>query len=1780
MSTERLNTWKNFLQNKKSFVKFGKWSAVVLSIFLFGFLFVNYVIPVLAATTTSNNNAPAQTIATDETDFLVMDFNLIVGSDSVLGGQTPTGGTATVDDIDGDWTTIHYYDAVGGGTWNAAADWLGTDDDNDNVYTSAVDTVIDCDGTATATAGACAAHSAGDALTAVETADKLCTNSATTPTIVFIDNNGACVYNLADDAANILLGVPVEANDYGDPINGQGWAFVDGGGGAFGQGEDLYLENVAGSLTYSAAADTPIAGANPSAGTVITSAAGASPAAWKLDSIDAAPGGAWNAAADSILIDADDNDYYLDKLTAITADLHADSTINALEDTTSIEFWLDAGAAGFQGEGVDTLLGTAETDTAYDSGGSGWYISGLSQALLAGTNRIFVSMTLNGTASDGEKVKVNVPTKSDSGEDKTFALGDTGIFLSSRVLGNVVNTNSMTVDAVLPTLDSVSIESDNINPTYAKVNDTVTITFVSSESIQTPTVNIDGNAADDITNTGGNTWTATRQMQTGDTEAVIGFTIDFTDLAGNDGIQVSATTDLSSVTFDETQPTVLIVDSDGDTYNTGTVSPHTITVTFLEDVSQPTIFVDLDAQTVTDCGDAFATTWCFDYTVPPITETSPTTIIITEAADLAGNTMDPDATHTFAVDTVLPTVLIVDSDGLTYNAASLDPTVTVTFSEDVSIPTISVGPDGGAQAVDDCSDEDETTWCFTYSLPSVDLTEETITINGAADLSANVMDEDATHTFDVDTVLPTVAAVNVNDASLSDADAGAGNFIVTVDFSETMGATAPTITFSPDVVDSGTLTNCGGVWTDGNTYTYTCDVVDVGETQTDVDIQVSDAQDVAGNTMDADLLSGADKFAVDTENPTVTSITPNLLTIAEADAGAGTFTVAVVYSEAMDGGSPPTITFSPDVEDSGTLALSSGSWTDVGTYTVVYDVADVDETQTVDINVVDATDVVGNTQQTGSSTTAFSVDTVRPTVDTVSSDGATYYEGTSSPVTITVTFLEDVSQPTILVGADEQTVTDCGDADATTWCFDYTVPAPTDATETITISAAADLAGNVMDEDATHNFDVDTVKPEISGLNVNDNLLTDGDQGAGNFILTLDFSETMDTGTAPTITFSPDVGTTLINCIGDWTNGDTYVDTCEVADANVAVPSVDIQVSGATDVVGNTMEDDLVTGAGAFIIDTENPTVTFIVPSLLTIAESGVGTGTFSVAIVYSEAMDPFSTPTITFSPDVEASGTLTLNAGLSGWTDGNTYTAVYDVADVNETQTVDINVVGATDFVGNTQQAGLSSAAFSVDMVPPEMTIIYPTLNAITGTAFTAEVTTDENANCRYNLDLDAAYGDMTGFTSTDTTTHTLDLTGLSGGTHRIYVRCQDTAGNDVVDAETVSWTVDTSLPTLSQPLVNSALNPIVNSNPTISNVVAVSPLSLLIDANFYIDSTSGEGTSCAAGDGTFDENSEQIVCTLTSDQWDALSEGQHYIFIDASNANGVSAFAIAAFYKDTLPPLIEIMDPWDGTTVGSTNPSISFTILDNARINSNSIAITLDDGETSTPLAFNPLRDPETGNGCMVGSISDVGISSVNGAPYPVGHVLLCDYRLNNSETLIDGDTYTMTISVSDYAGNSGVLLLGPPPLTTSSPAEIIFTVDTTRVINASLIASDTNGVADGTYANGWSFTFNISTGTGGNAVRFRMDDWQDSYGHHFPVFNYTKMVYYANDTGTQKVYWVNNTYDETQPLYPLQDVDSGTDGTQGNITVYVSIPIGTTAGSYSTSYGVGLYNLGGPE
>ncbi|MES2023148.1 MAG: peptidoglycan-binding domain-containing protein [Patescibacteria group bacterium] len=143
-------------------------------------------------------------------------------------------------------------------------------------------------------------------------------------------------------------------------------------------------------------------------------------------------------------------------------------------------------------------------------------------------------------------------------------------------IGTSPTVNVVGSDITPPMLSPISISSNNTNSTsMAKVGNDVTLTFTADDTINTPTVTIAGHSVTPI-NTSGNTWSATYTMISGDTEGVVPFTIDATDLASNP-TSTTSTTDASTVTFDKTAPSISNVSA--------TPSTTTATITWTTDTS-------------------------------------------------------------------------------------------------------------------------------------------------------------------------------------------------------------------------------------------------------------------------------------------------------------------------------------------------------------------------------------------------------------------------------------------------------------------------------------------------------------------------------------------------------------------------------------------------------------------------------------------------------------------------------------------------------------------------------------------------------------------------------------------------------------------------------------------------------------------------------------------------------------------------------------------------------------------------------------------------------------------------------------------------------------------------------------------------------------------------------------------------------------------------------------------------------------------------------------------
>ena len=177
--------------------------------------------------------------------------------------------------------------------------------------------------------------------------------------------------------------------------------------------------------------------------------------------------------------------------------------------------------------------------------------------------------------------------------------------------GNAASTtqNNNTVslyDETAPSLTSVSIRSNNSNTSYAKAGNTVTLTITPSETINEPTVDFES-GDNQITNfvsysTGtGNIRTASYVVSGSDTNGLVSFTIKYTDLAFNSGVDINAVTDLTSVTIDVVDPSMEVVsiesNNDKDTSYAKAGNTVTLTMKASETINEPTVVFYSDQDT-------------------------------------------------------------------------------------------------------------------------------------------------------------------------------------------------------------------------------------------------------------------------------------------------------------------------------------------------------------------------------------------------------------------------------------------------------------------------------------------------------------------------------------------------------------------------------------------------------------------------------------------------------------------------------------------------------------------------------------------------------------------------------------------------------------------------------------------------------------------------------------------------------------------------------------------------------------------------------------------------------------------------------------------------------------------------------------------------------------------------------------------------------------------------------------------------------------------------------
>ncbi|MEK7514769.1 MAG: Ig-like domain-containing protein [Patescibacteria group bacterium] len=1083
---------------------------------------------------------------------------------------------------------------------------------------------------------------------------------------------------------------------------------------------------------------------------------------------------------------------------------------------------------------------------------------------------------------------------------------------------------TVTIDGTRPTLTSVSIASNHVNTAFAQTGSVATLTFTSSESIGAPTVTIAGNPA--LVAGGPTNWTATYTFAGTEAEGVVPFSVTFSDVNGNAAAAaVTATTNSSSVTYDETIPTISSITTK-DANGNGSVDTATIVFDAAVDgstFSAGNFTIGGSAATGITTGTADDNT--FDVTIAPEivgTDVKQVTYTAGSGADLAGNLLASVANGDEAeTDGASPVMISAETTSTT--------TVNVTFSEDLN-GTTDAASDFTVAGVT-VSGTSELAGVITLTTSAFG-TGDTLLItmsalgNGVQDSVGNIspLGQTITPTDNVDPVITSVTSTTSNGSynnpdvinitvNFSEAITSSVNFIVTLD---TTGSCSFAVT-------SATSGSCNYTIADGEN---SADLTTTGITGT--------AADLASNAM-ASFVPGSNLAAnaaiiVDTTEPVVSAIvlSPNGLH------GVGDAVTITITADAA-GYTASAVTVNG-------VAVTAYNDAGAGTYTATYTIVEGNTDRasgTVPASVA-LVDAAGNVNVAYTTVTA----------NTVAVDANT-------PAAPIPTLLDPINAGNVTA----VTITGTGEANASlAWSINddnALTPAVTgvgtvDGLGAISISGInvssldddLDLTLSITQTDAAGNTSAagtdtalkDTVIPTLPAGNIVGATI----QGANDTIV-ITFSEPViaHDGTWSTNEFSaiesPD-GTAL-NLTGanfsysgsalTITLAESATDTATYL-RNGDVIAVTPAASKIRDAALNYLSSAEVVGTTANTGDVVAPTVA------LTYSPNKAAYGWFEGVVItatFSEAIhEPLvGKPTITITTAGDGD-TATVNMTKTSNTVWTYNWQTPGAQDEEGTATVTIT---ATDLAGNANATATNNTR-SIDNAGPVITAASAT--GVTTTAATLTATTDETATCRYS-NVNTVYSAMLAMGTTGGTSHSHALSGLlAGAQHTYYVRCQDAGGNTGQWEAIVFTTLqpDTTVPTVTgQTPADNATGVSVAVSPTVTFSEVMDPSTVnsnTVKLKLVAGDVDVTGVVVTLSD-------SRLVATLNPSS--ALDYStNYYIWVSGAKdaaGNDVTAYTTAvsqeftteASSADVTAPTVVSISPADNATNVGISTSIAVT-------------------------------------------------------------------------------------------------------------------------------------------------------------------------------------------------------------------------------------------------------------
>ena len=841
-------------------------------------------------------------------------------------------------------------------------------------------------------------------------------------------------------------------------------------------------------------------------------------------------------------------------------------------------------------------------------------------------------------------------------------------------------------------------------------------------------------------------------------------------------------------------------------------------------------------------------------------------------------------------DTTAPTVTSVSTISDNQSRVSITDNITLTFSEVMNTDYVRTNTsDTNCSGTLRVSSDNFTTCIKISSYPSSSNLNKTFTLDpydnfsysttykirvttGVKDKAGNALSNQ------YETPNGFTTPITVNTFTLSDTALKSGeNATVTLDFSEEVAS----FSSSADItVANGALATMSSsdnkTWT--GTFTPTADTEDASNTlslatsYTDTDGNLGPAQTTAN-------------YEVETLSPSVSSFT---LSDTALKAGENA-TVTLVFSENV-----ASFSSSADITvANGTLATMSSSdnktWT--GSFTPTADTEDASNTLSLATSYTDTAGNAGPAQTTAN----YEVETLSPSVSSFTLSDTALKSGDNA--TVTLVFSENVASfsSSADITVANGTLATMTSTDNKTWTGTFTPTTNTeDASNTLSLATSyTDTAGNAGPTQTTANYEVDTLAPSVSSIEISsatgiqNNLLNAGDVVS----VTSTFSETVTVTGTPQLTLvvgSTDRTATYHSGSGGTTLVFKYtIQAVETDDDGISIGANILVLNSDTiqDPAGNnaTLTHSAVSANSSYKVDTTVPTLaeTTSVPSL---------TNDNSTQYIFSSS----------------EGGTISIGGSCSS----DNSTAVADNMTVSfadlEDGTYSNCSITVADSAGNTQTITVNS--FTIDTSAP-------TLSQVTA------VTSPTNDNTSSYTFSSTEAGSITygGSCSSSTTASTTDNNTITFNAlaDETYSNCKisvtDNASNTSDNLSVNSFTIDTVKPILAQ--VTPVTTPTNNTTPG------------------YAFSSDEAGTISYSG---CSQGGTSAINGTNSISFGTLSEASYSctIIVTDSAENASSELSVNTFVIDTTAPTVSSISSSTSDGAYKLNDNITVTVTFNENV------------------------------------------------------------------------------------------------------------------------------------------------------------------------------------------------------------------------------------------------------